>query len=208
MPSTAVVGLIASLDAARIWRVRELSDFRALTAMHGASSYNSAIARAAVVIAYSHWEGYWSDCIEAYLAFRILEGRRPFLVNKDLMLGVLDAEFSSLRDRNFSDVSKRQFLRSVFAAMKADFTAVRPSAFKPRSNMNFERLLYCAETLRLDPAPFQRHRNQIDKEIVGWRHSIAHGDNPSIDMTAVAQHLSLVESLTALTKDAFLDRAA
>lgn len=136
------------------------------------------------------------------------EGRRPILVNRNFLLGLLGKNFQSLRDRNFSDEAKKGFVDAIFGALRSDFTAVGVDEIRPRSNFDFKRLAFCASYLDLDIAPFQRYRNQIDLEIVGWRHSIAHGDNPQIDRSAIARHLTAVEELTSLIKDSFVDHVA
>jgi len=207
MVTSAFDDFVKEVDAGRIWRVKELSNFRALTSLHSADTYSDSVSRAAVVIAYSHWEGFWSDCLSAYITFRTKEGRRPILVNRNFLIGMLGNSFKRLKDRNFSDEAKMEFVGSVFAGLNGNFAAVGTEEIRPRSNFDFKRLSYCANYLALDISPFQKYRNQIDAEVVGWRHSIAHGDSPTIDMTAVAGHLNLVERLTELIKDAFLNRA-
>lgn len=208
MPTSVFDEFVAEIDAGRIWRVKELSNFRALAMLHSGGTYEESIARAAVVIAYSHWEGFWSDCIDAYMRFHTKLGRRPVLVNRNFLIGMLGSGFRSLKDRNFSDEAKREFVSEIFTGLKADFTAVGTEEIRPRSNFDFKRLTYCANYLNLSIDALQKYRNKIDAEVVGWRHSIAHGEAPDIDRTAVREHLQLVETLTGLVQDAFLDNAA
>src|SRR5690606_7457982 len=101
------------------------------------------------------------------MKYRTHEGRRRVLVNRNFLIRIHGADFNRLRDRNFSDIAKKDFVDSIFSALKADFTAVSDKEIRPRSNFDFARLEYCADYLDLDVSSFQPHRNKIDKEIVG-----------------------------------------
>lgn len=205
MRSEAYDQYLAELDADRIWRVKEISNFRSLIANQTADHFRECLGRAAVVMAYSHWEGYWSECVKAYIAYLSKRYPRPVLVNRNFIVGMISSHFDRLRNRNFSDLAKKEFVDGFFAAVKGDFLSLTTNEFSPRSNLNFERLKSCAAYLDFDISPFQPYRNRIDHELVRWRHEIAHGGLPPINHGNMDDHLDFSEQLTRLIQDLFID---
>lgn len=49
----------------------------------------------------------------------------------------------------------------------------------------------------------QRMRNRLDKELVGWRHAVAHGDSPDLTEFDVQDHIEFTSSLLMLIADQF-----
>ena len=72
-----------------------------------------------------------------------------------------------------------------------------------RSNLDFAKLRHNFKILDLEIEPIQRYRNKIDRELVGWRHRVAHGDSPQLSTIDGAEHMSLVGEVMALVADAF-----
>jgi hypothetical protein len=49
----------------------------------------------------------------------------------------------------------------------------------------------------------QRFRIRLDKEVVGWRHSVAHGDPPDLSALAIADHVEFTANLLIILADRF-----
>ncbi len=43
----------------------------------------------------------------------------------------------------------------------------------------------------------------LDKEVVGWRHGVAHGDAPNLGTLDAADHISFVAQVMVLVSDSF-----
>ena len=72
-----------------------------------------------------------------------------------------------------------------------------------KSNLDFERLRHNFEIFDFEIGPIQMYRNRIDKELVGWRHGVAHGDSPQLSTVDGAQHVTFVGNVMALVADSF-----
>ena len=77
------------------------------------------------------------------------------------------------------------------------------SVVTAKSNLDFERLRHNFQVLDFEIGPIQVHRNRIDKELVGWRHGVAHGDSPQLSTVDGAQHVAFVADVMVLVADAF-----
>jgi hypothetical protein len=57
--------------------------------------------------------------------------------------------------------------------------------------------------MSFDLAPLQRYRIRLDKELVGWRHSVAHGDSPDLSAMDIADHVDFTSRILILVADSF-----
>jgi len=71
------------------------------------------------------------------------------------------------------------------------------------SNLDFERISFTYQLMSFDLTPFQRHRIRLDKELVGWRHSVAHGDTPNLSGMDIADHVDFTSRLLIPIADSF-----
>jgi hypothetical protein len=62
--------------------------------------------------------------------------------------------------------------------------------------------------LNFDLTPFQRWRLRIDKELVGWRHSVAHGNDPDLSSMDLDRHIEFTQKLLLLLADTFQEGLA
>lgn len=72
-----------------------------------------------------------------------------------------------------------------------------------RSNLDFSKLSSNFLVLALDIAPFQVSRLRIDKELVGWRHGVAHSNPPDLTAVDVTSHISFASELLLTVSDSF-----
>lgn len=191
------------LNQDRIWRVRELSDLRVLHGKATSTREKEATSRSIVVLSYAHWEGYCSKCASIFVDY--LEAKKvPYQqLPPDMLLGAMSAALDSYRDTADNLNSRRKLVQYFLSAYGSSVEKYDRRVILPRSNLNFERLRFIHEVIGASVVPFQKYRLKIDKELVAWRHLVAHGEMFVLDSTKVASHTHLCEELLFLTKDVF-----
>jgi hypothetical protein len=155
------------------------------------------------VLTYAAWEGFYNECVDTYCSFLRMRGKKVSDVEWKMIVGVLNAEFESLRNRNHSRIARRDFVQKLQAKLVCDFASFDATTVKARSNLDWEKLDHNFQILNFDLGPLQRHRHRLDVEIVGWRHGVAHGSAPSLSTMNAADHITLVGEVMMLVADAF-----
>ena len=192
-----------AIDKARVVRAKELSDIaQNFRSYNGVGSPNT-FSKAAIVLSYANWEGFYNECVGEYVNFLTSRGKKTIDTDWNLLLGILDRDFESLRSRNHSADAKQQFITNLKLHVESDMTNFNLLIVQARSNLNFERLTQNFWTLNLDLRSLQKSRIRIDKELVGWRHSVAHGDNPDLSTMTIHEHINFVSSLLVDLADIF-----
>lgn len=115
----------------------------------------------------------------------------------------MSADFKSLRDRNHSEAAKREFVERLKGHLTCGFENFDRSVVMARSNLDFKRLSDNFLLLDFDVTPFQLNRLRIDKELVGWRHGVAHGDSPDLRTVNVVAHIDFASELLLKISDSF-----
>ncbi len=159
--------------------------------------------KAAVVLAYANWEGFYNECAGAYIRFLRDRGGKIRDTDWMLLLGVFHADFESLKARSHSYDARRQFIEDLQARLECGFDSFDDTIVEARSNLNFERLAENLYVLNIDLSPMQRFRIRLDKEVVGWRHSVAHGDPPDLSALDIADHVEFTANLLIVLADRF-----
>ena len=191
------------IDSSRIHRIRELSELKRIFSTTTETDPLGVGSKALVVLTYAAWEGFYNDCVETYCRFLVDIGKKVKDAGWNMLVGSLSREFESLRARNHSPVAQREFVESLKTRLSSDFADFDKSVVKARSNLDFKKLDQNFRILAFDISPILRHQNRIDKELVGWRHSVAHGDSPTLVVIDATRHISLVEEVMALIADTF-----
>ena len=191
------------IDTARIRRAKELSEIKRSFGTLGTTDPLGIASKAVVVLAYANWEGFYNDCARAYLSF--LRERGGMVRDSDWMLLVsaFNADFESLRDRNHSFDAKRAFVANLKDRLDCGFDVVDVTTIEARSNLDFARLSQNYHLLDFDLSTMQGSRNRLDKELVGWRHSVAHGDSPDLSVMDVSDHVDFAAHMLMLVSDRF-----
>lgn len=191
------------IDAARLRRAKELSEIkRSFRALADEDVYGVA-SKAVVVLAYANWEGYYNECVRAYLRFLVARGGKVRDNDWMLLVSAFHADFESMRDRNHSPESRQAFVRNLQTRIDCGFEAVDVKVVEARSNLDFARLSENFVILGFDLSALQKSRNRLDKELVGWRHAVAHGDSPDLTAMDVDAHVNFASSLLILIADRF-----
>jgi hypothetical protein len=192
-----------AIDAARIRRVRELSEIKRQFGADRDGDLTSVKSKAAVVLTYSNWEGFYNECVDIYVGFLTERGGKVRETDWMLLVGAFQADFESLRSRNHSVDARHQFVANLQTRMECSFDVFDRSTIQARSNLDYERITqnYCL--LNFELSPLQKYRIRLDKELVGWRHSVAHGDSPDLSTIDIANHVDFTVQLLGIVADCF-----
>jgi hypothetical protein len=191
------------IDSARVRRARELSEIKRSFRQLAADDVYGVASKAVVVLAYANWEGFYNECVRAYLRFLAEKGGKVQDQDWMLLVGALHADFESLRVRNHSSASRNAFVKNLQTRINCGFGAVDGTIVEARSNLDFARLAENYGLLNFDLSTMQKVRNRLDKELVGWRHAAAHGDSPDLKTMDVDAHITFASSLLILVADRF-----
>ena len=191
------------IDIARARRAKELSEIkRSFESLSSSDTFGIA-SKAVVVLTYANWEGFYNECVRTYLNFLRDKGGRVRDKDWMLLLSVFYADFDSLRDRNHSLESRIKFIKNLRERLNCEFDELDSTVVEARSNLNFSRLKQNYLLLNFDLTSMENSRNRIDKELVGWRHAVAHGDSPDLTTMDVSAHVEFVSKLLILVADHF-----
>ena len=192
-----------SVDQNRILRLKELMETKRILTQPIASDVYDVHSRAAVVLAYAAWEGFFNQCVNSYIDALKTLGISVKDAHWLMLVGSLTAQFESLRSRNHSLAAKSEFIDSLQMKLVSDFEDFDRTIITSKSNLDFEKLRTCLGLMGLSYASFLRNRIRIDKELVGWRHGVAHGDPPSLATMDIEDHIRFTSDLMLNVADTF-----
>ena len=191
------------IDLSRTRRIRELSDIKQAFCGPVGGDFLEVRSRALVVLSYAVWEGFYNECVETYCEFLATGGKRIVEVSWNMLMGALRSELDALSDRRHSSGARLEFVESLKMGVTRSCDKFDKTVAMAKSNLDFDKLRHNFKILELDIRPIQRYRNRIDRELVGWRHRVAHGDSPQLSTMDGAKHMLLVGDVMALVADAF-----
>lgn len=191
------------IDVARIRRAKELSELKRAFAQFATTDMLGVSSKAVVVLTYANWEGFYNDCVNTYINFLRENGGKVRDRDWMLLVGALHADFESIKDRHYSFESRRQFIEKLRTKLDCGFDAVDIALISARSNLDFAQITRSYDLLGFDLSDLQAKRNHINKELVGWRHAVAHGDSPDLKTMDVNKHIDFTSQLLTLVSDRF-----
>lgn len=194
---------LKQLSDDRLWRARELSDLRLMHSKAESAREKVAASRAIVVLSYAHWEGYCASSAGTLIDYLEAKKTRYSLLPLDMMLGAMSGALDSYRNTADNLDSRRRLLKFFQEVHGSHIEKFDRRVILPRSNLNFQRLRFIHEVIGADIQPFQKHRLKIDKELVAWRHLVAHGEMFTLENSLAADHTKFCEELMFLIKDTF-----
>ncbi|MQM38898.1 hypothetical protein KBTX_02919 [wastewater metagenome] len=193
---------LEDIDAGRLRRAKELSEIKSQLAVGESSPYGIQ-SKAVIVLTYAHWEGFYNECARAYIERLKSDKKKVGDVSWSLLAGVLRPELQRLRDRNNSSDAELEFVDRLRDVLACDFARFDVAVVSSRSNLDFDKLRHNFRVLGFDIERFQKWRLRIDKELVGWRHSVAHGDNPDLSSLDMDKHVAFTQELLLALADVF-----
>src|SRR5271165_2509959 len=90
------------IDTARVRRVKELSEIKRAFGQLATNDVYGVASKAVVVLACANWEGFYNECVRAYLRFLVQKGAKVRDRDWMLLVGAFHDDFESLRNRNNS----------------------------------------------------------------------------------------------------------
>jgi hypothetical protein len=156
-------------------------DLRKIAASVG-NGYEVAARKAGIALLYAHWEGYIKFVGEAYV---------KYVAVRKLKLELLVEEFLAVEIagilRNYTtsggDLSSRLALIDEWKKIEhGQFKRFREKGIATGGNLNFQRFSEICRLIRIDPKSVISDTEFLDKNVLGARNKIAHGE--SITVTA------------------------
>lgn len=193
------------VDAARVQRAKELSEVKHILGGLSVEDPCGVASKAVVVLAYASWEGFYNDCVKVYIDFLRSKNVKIRDTEWVMLVGALHAEFESVKARNHSLDSRVDFVEKLHDALEFCFDRFDHTIVEARSNLNFSRIVQSYGLLRFDVNVLQPYRNKIDRELVGWRHAVAHGDSPDLQQLNIEKHIDFVQNLLLMVSGQFQD---
>jgi MAE_28990/MAE_18760-like HEPN len=82
------------IDAARARRARELSDIKLMFTTKAGPDPTNINSRAVIVLTYASWEGFYNECVRAYISFLKERGGKVRDMDWMLLVGAFRADFN------------------------------------------------------------------------------------------------------------------
>lgn len=169
-PRSTVLDLF---DEEFAWRRKELTLLLGDVRSAGEKDRSARI-RAAIAMLYAHWEGFIKVASEEYVSYVAMKR----LHHADLCAGFLSLALRSKFNEFLKDNDADAHVRFVnFLRTELDSRARIPKLgmVKTGSNLSSKRLRSLMLSLGLDYRPFELKENLIDKMLLDWRNTVAHG---------------------------------
>lgn len=183
------------IDLARSRRARELSELKGAFLLTREDDPFLVGSKAVIVLSYANWEGFYNECVNIYMNFLEEKATKVSDASWLLLIGALTSEFESLRARNHSQKSKVDFIKNLQTRIDCTFDRFDRNVVLARSNLDYSRISENFDLLNFQYSTLTRFRNRLDKELVGWRHGVAHGDPPDLSAVSVADHVDFTANL-------------
>lgn len=159
----------------RSWRRKELTNIKSL--VHSSREFqNHTVIRSAVLLLYSHWEGYVKKVFEGffyYLNFKALK-------HKDLKINLIALSSSKEIAHNLSHKKFNSYLKSVKYILEdcneKKFKINIETCVDTRSNLNVDILDELLNMLGINTDYFSNNILHIDNRLLKYRNAIAHGE--------------------------------
>lgn len=160
------------------WRRKELHDLKAILREKKDTTGFKPLAKGGVVLAYAHWEGYIKEVSEAYLSYISLKDFSRNEISKNFL--ALSVFNKIKKTKKFSDcIDDISFLISH---PQEKCPIPTKDIIDAESNLNSEILEKIMTVLGLEFNDFETKRFFLDKEVLGKRNQIAHGEEQFVTM--------------------------
>ena len=191
------------IDRKRFERVRELAEMNHRFTSSDMNFSYDINAKAIIVLAYAHWEGFYNECIQTYISLLQEKGCKVKDISWNLLYGLLSNKLTRLKDKNHSPKATCDFISELYHLIDMDFENFDINVISSRSNLKFDVLRQNYQILGFDIDRFQDKRIRIDTELVKWRNSIAHGDFPDLSSAILSDHIHFTQNLLLTLSDQF-----
>lgn len=183
--------LVTCLEEETIWRLREISDLKAVI-KRSDQSFQTSLLRSFIPIAYAHWEGFVRGCALKYFQHIVLKRKSYSELIPQFHLNFHLKSIDSFYNRKAGISSKCMFLSQVLSSQDMRFVKLDQKIVDTRSNLNFRVLQDICIICGLEGDGFDKYEDFLDKELLGRRNSIAHGEEVFLGI----EDLDIVSSKT------------
>jgi hypothetical protein len=166
------------LDEEISWRKKELT-FLKNNVKKNTPNYKTHL-RSAIVLLYSHWEGFVKSSCEYFLVY--VSGQKLMFsnLNNNLLALSLKYKLIEFESTNKSTIHCK-FIEFINNDLEQRATIPTENIIKTNSNLNSHILKEILTNVGIDYSYFELKENLIDKILLKNRNSIAHGETLDID---------------------------
>lgn len=163
------------LQEERTWRRKELTNVKTLV-FDSRAAFEHTITRAAVLLLYSHWEGYIKKITELFFCYLNSKGfKYSELALNFKSLGILGQFEGDFPYKQFSSYLKTvEFVTKECESVK--FKLDIEKHIDTKSNLNTDVITDLASKLGIDSSVFIQNKYHIDSRLLKYRNAIAHGE--------------------------------
>jgi hypothetical protein len=167
------------LDEESAWRIKEISDLK-IGVRTAEGARKRTLIRASVPLIYAHWEGFVKNVSTAYVNFVNCQRLNYEQLRTCFVVFGLKGK---LNDLTGSRQAKRnnEIINFLFNELKGKAKLNLSNAIDTESNLNSEVFGNIAESIGIDPSPYESKYNFIDISLVKRRNDIAHGQSLDLD---------------------------
>ncbi len=166
--------LQAGLDKEFGWRRIELTAIKFDIQSAKADNVRSVKIRAGVALLYAHWEGFVKAAAEMFIEFVSVRRLSYAELAPGLLSLAMRQQLMEFGERK-SIVGHIDFISFLQKDMGLRAKIPTIGVIKTGSNLNSERMRDIVLTLGLDYSAYELKANLIDKSLLDWRNTIAHG---------------------------------
>lgn len=193
------------LDDDYAWRRKELS-FIYTNLISSKSIQVNTNLRIAVVMLYSHWEGFIKNSAEFYLIF---------VASQKIKLDNLSSNFVALslkqRINTFIETNKNtvhtQLVDFLLGNLSVRYSLPTENIIKTNSNLNAGVLKEILSVVGIEYNKFELKQNYIDGQLLRLRNSIGHGQDPEINKESFIELYGEITSIMEQVKVDILNNA-
>lgn len=168
--------LIDKVSADYIWRIKEISEYKAFVTSSLTPEHKQRIlCRAGVALLYAHWEGFVKKSSSYFLEFVSMQRLTISEINSNFVTLMLKNKIDSLSETKkysaFDDIATL-LLHAPTSQAKIPFKNVVDT----KSNLSsviLKEIMWC---LGLDYHPFASKEKLLDQRLLSRRNHIAHGE--------------------------------
>jgi len=194
------VQLQAILDGAISWRLQELAELKRLVRLSSGNT-QAVLIRAAVPLAYAHWEGYVKEAATCYSSYLSSQS----LVFRDIQpcfLGLVSLSLVQRMGKIRSKIFTASMLIGQLIAIEDQPVHIPIGGhIQSIGNLSYDRFQEVLEFLGLSSSWYQIQQKFIDETLLSGRNRIAHGEFLLFDVPAIETMLDRVIAITRTFKN-------
>ena len=174
------------------WRRKELHDLKSVIFEKRKSKELKPLVKSAIVLAYSHWEGYVKEVSNAYLSYISFREIPKDKIAENFLTLVVQ---NNLKNKGFEDCITE--VKILFDKTNDKCVIPTDNIINTESNLNSEVLNKIMLLIGLDYSFFETKKLFLDKILLGSRNGIAHGEDKDVKIDDYVEVFDFVlESIT------------